>query len=230
MSIRHLAAAAVLLAVPAGLSAQGFEGAEISAELLGFTDDFSLGEKEYRGAFEFSLFGGFGVAADLGYHSSREIGLGGRNATLHGLYDRLGTTTAGVFYGRDSDDDDGSTSLYGIEAAADLMGAEIEGALGRYDGDEGDGAMLSADLRYGFGNFAGTAFAGGLSGDLEGSRLALGGEYQLMAGPTLYAELGRRSLEDEADTYVALGARLAIGPKGGTTFDSRSLWEILPGR
>lgn len=230
MNIRHVAAIAAFLTIPAGLaSAQGFSGAEISAEILAFTDDLDLGETEYRGAMEFDLFGGVGAAADLSYHGFRGLETDGRNLTLHGFYDGLGIATLGLFYGRDTVEDDG-VDLYGFEAASSLYGAEVEGALGRYDGDDATGAILAGDIRYGFGSFAATGFAGALAGDIEASRLALGGEYQLGgAGPTFYAEVGHRSVEDEGEAYVSLGARLGIGPKQGTTFDSRSLWEVIPG-
>ncbi|WP_210528321.1 hypothetical protein [Rubellimicrobium arenae] len=230
MTTRFLPAFAVLLALPGGMAAaQGFAGAEISTELLAYADDLDLGEKEYRGALEFDIYSGFGAAADLSYHNSRELGLGGHNTTLHGFYDRLPMATVGLYVGRDSNDDD-ETNLYGVEAATEVMGGNIQGSLGSYNGDDGDGGMLSVDARYGFGNFAATGFAGGLTGDIEGSRLALGGEYQLGLGPTLYAEVGRRSVDEDPEAYVSVGARLAIGPKAGTTFDSRSLFEILPGR
>ncbi|MBP1804270.1 hypothetical protein [Rubellimicrobium aerolatum] len=230
MTIPLRSALAALLALVPGLAAaQGFSGAEISAELLAFGDGLDLGEKEYRGALEFEVWGGFGAAADLSYHNSSGIGLGGHNATLHGFYDRLGLATVGGYIARDTKDES-DIGLYGVEAATELMGGSVQGALGGYGGDDGEGAMLSVAGRYGFGNFAATGFAGGVSGDVEGSRLALGGEYQLGMGPTLYAELGRRSEDDDPKTYVAVGARLAIGPKAGTTFDSRSLFEILPGR
>lgn len=229
MISRYASVLAVILTIPGGLaSAQAFSGAEISAELLTFTDDIDLGEKEYRGALEFDLFAGIGAAADLSYHDSDGLGLGGRNVTLHGFYSGFGMATVGLFYGRDSIDE-GDADLVGLEAAAGFMGADVQGALGSYDSDAGNGNLLSVDARHAFGGFAATGFAGAMSGDIEGSRIALGAEYQLGAGPTLYGEVGRRNLDDDGQTYVSLGARLAVGPRSGTTFESRSIFEILPG-
>ena len=147
---------------------------------------------------------------------------------FHGFYEGLDLATVGLFYGRDSIDD-GDAELVGLEAATTLMGGDIQGALGSYDGDVGSGSLLSVDARYAFGGFAATGFAGAMSGDVDGSRIALGAEYQLGAGPTLYGEVGRRSVDDDGQTYLSLGARLAIGPNAGTTFESRSIFEILPG-
>lgn len=227
--ISRYAAAALLLSFSATLaSAQAFSGAEISAEVLTFTDDVDLGEKEYRGAVQFGLPAGFGAAADLSYHNSDGLGLGGRNLTFHGFYEGLDLATVGLFYGRDSIDD-GDAELVGLEAATTLMGGDIQGALGSYDGDVGSGSLLSVDARYAFGGFAATGFAGAMSGDVDGSRIGLGAEYQLGAGPTLYGEVGRRSVDDDGQTYLSLGARLAVGPNAGTTFESRSIFEILPG-
>jgi len=66
-------------AVAAGLwagaaTAQGFKGAELSAEILAFTEDTDLGETTYEGSVEFGVFGGFSVAADLSYHGFRSLG------------------------------------------------------------------------------------------------------------------------------------------------------------
>ena len=50
-----------------------------------------------------------------------------------------------------------------------------------------------------------------------------------------YAEIGRVSVEDDGGSfgpstnYIGLGARLAIGPNSGTTFDSHGLSELITG-
>lgn len=221
-------ALAALLAVPPGLAAaQGFAGAEVSAEILGFAEDPDLGETRYSGGAEFDLFGGLSVEADLAYHGFRGFDSDGRNATLHAIYGFGQATDLGLFYG--NDDFDGSTGILGIEGATTVRGFDLDAALGSYDGDAASGGMASIGLSYDFGSFAATGFAGTLSGDIEASRVSVGGAYRLGRGPTLFAEVGRIGVEGETDTFVSLGARVAIGPNGGTTFGNRGLFEIVPG-
>ncbi|NAZ36953.1 hypothetical protein [Rubellimicrobium sp. CFH 75288] len=229
MTIRHAAAAAAIgWSLATGAVAQDFRGAEISAEFLAFTEDRSFGETQYRGAVEFGIWDGFGAAADFSFHGWRAFDTDGRNLTLHAFGDLMGWATVGGFYGRDSFDGDGA-NLYGVEAATDLAGAEVQGALGYVDSEDGTGMLLLAEGRYGLGDFGVTGFAGHLSGDLDATRVAFGGDYALGFGPTVYGELGRFSTEGFGETYVTVGARIAIGPRGGTTFGSRSVFSVIPG-
>ncbi len=227
--------AALALLGAGAASAQGFAGAELSADILAFTEDLDFGAVRYRGAVEVDVGAGFGIAADVSYQGWRALGTDGRNLTLRALYDGLGFATVGAFYGRDSLEG-GTADSYGIEAAGVFGGFEAEGALGMLEGEGGDGgALLLAQGRYGFGGFGGfgglaaTGRVGRLSGDLDATRLGLGAEYDLGFGPVAYGEVGRLSSDGEGETYVMLGARVAIGPKAGTTFSSRGLFEVIPG-
>jgi hypothetical protein len=229
------AAAAILAILPAGAAlAQGFTGAEISGEILGFTDDLDFGEIRYRGALEFDVGAGFGVAADLSYHGWRALGTNGRNMTIHGLWDGLGFATVGAYVARDSFEGEGATG-YGIEAAGDFGGLVADGSLGMVDGDGDSALLMLANARFDIGGFApvdglaATARFGRLGGDADATRFGVGAEYDLGFGPTVYGEVGRVSTEGDGATYVGVGARLGIGQKGGTTFGSRGIFEVIPG-
>jgi hypothetical protein len=70
--------------------------------------------------------------------------------------------------------------------------------------------------------------------DMDATRLAVGGAYRFGdGGPSLFGQIGRLSVvdgvDDSAETFVTLGAKLAIGPNQGTTFGSRGLFEVLSG-
>lgn len=220
----------VLIGMAAGAAAaQGFEGAELSAEVLGFTDDFGSGQTAYRGAVEVDAFMGIGLAADLSYQGFRGIGSDNRNLTLHAMYD-LGGATAGGFWSRDSLDDDEAITTYGVEGATTFGGAQVEGYAGRIDGDLDDGTMVGVDASFGVMGIGVTAGLGRIDvNGAEATRLSAGAEYALGLGPTLYGEVGRVSGE-ESETYLSLGARIAIGPNRGTTFGSRGLFDAVPGR
>lgn len=239
-SMRRLVCATALAGVAwtGAASAQEFKGAEVSAEILGYTDDSDLGETTYRGSLEFGVFGGFGVQADLAFHDSRTIDLGARTATIHALYDAFSLATLGLFYSRDEVDSDGlegSVNIWGIEGGRSFGMAGVEGYVGFLDGEGDDGQLAGVEGTYDITrNISAIGSADILMGDSEATRLAVGGAYRFgEGGPSLFGEIGRVSVdaggEDSAETFVTLGARLALGRNDGTTFGSRSLFEVLSG-
>ncbi len=217
------------LGVAGGAQALGFEGAQISAETLAYGDESDFGSTSYSGGLQFGIAGGIGIGADLSYYGFDTLGLDGRNATVHGIYTLNPVTTAGLFIGQDSLD--GVTAdIYGIEGQASFGGTTVEAYLGQIDGDLNSGTMLGVNANLSLGqSFALTGSLGSVDADEQINRLALGAEYQLGLGPTLYAEVGQISGGDSDENYVMLGARLAIGPNGGTIFGSRSVFDIVPG-
>lgn len=219
---------AILIGMAAGAAqAQGFEGAEISAEVLGFTDDFGEGQTAYRGSVEFDAVMGVGLAADLGFQGFRGLGSDNRNVTLHAMYG-LGDATAGGFWSRDTFGDGGITS-YGVEGAMAVAGAAVEGYAGRVDGDVEDGSMVGVDATFAVMGLGVTAGLGRVDvNGAEATRLSAGAEYALGLGPTLYGEIGRLTGEDDDATYLSLGARIAIGRNGGTTFGPRGIFDAVP--
>ena len=219
-------------------TAQEFKGAEVSAEILSYTDDSDLGETTYRGSLEFGAFGAFGIQADLAFHDSRTVDLGARTTTIHALYDALDLATVGLFYSHDEVDAggmDGSASLYGLEGGRSFGTARVEGYLGFVDGEGDDGQVAGVEGSYEVtSNISVTGSADFLFADTDATRLSIGGAYRFGDGaPSLFGQIGRlnvdNGVEDSAETFVTLGARLAIGPNRGTTFGSRGLFEILSG-
>ncbi len=237
---KALAWTAVLAAsVAAGAAtAQDFKGAEVSAEILGYTDDSDLGETTYRGSLEFGIFDGFGIQADLAFHDSRTVDLGARTTTIHAIYDALDVATVGLFYSHDEVDAegiDGSANLYGIEAGRSFGAGGGEAYFGFVDGEGDDGQVAGVEGTYDVTqNIAVTGSADFLFADTNATRLSIGGAYSFGdGGPSLFGQIGRLNVddgvEDSGENFVTLGARLAIGPNQGTTFGSRGLFEILSG-
>jgi hypothetical protein len=237
---KTLAAAAILAGfVGVGAAAaQDFKGAEVSAEVLAFTEDSDLGETTYRGSLEFGFFDAFGIQADLAFHDSRSIDLGARTATVHALYDAFEFATVGLFYSHDeveADGLDGSATLWGIEVGRSFGAAGAEGYLGFVDGDGDDGQIAGIEGAYDITRSISVTGSGSiLMGDSQASRLSVGGAYRFGdGGPSLYGEIGRlnvdNGIEDSSESFVTLGARLAIGRNDGTTFGSRGLFEVLSG-
>lgn len=216
------------------VGAQEFKGAEVSAEILSYTDDGDIAQTTYRGSLEFGVFGGFGVAADLSFYNFGDDDRL-RNGTLHLLYDAMALATVGGFYSHESYDD-GSTDSFGLEAGRSMGSAGIEGYLGFADDEGDDYRFAGLDATYDLSrNISVIGAAALIDGEEVGSsRLSIGGEYRFGDGPAVYAQVGRinvdfDSAEDSSETFVGIGARIAVGPNRGTTFGTRGLSEALAG-
>ena len=61
------AAALLLTTLGTGAMAQSFKGAEISGEILTFSEGDDVTANNYRGSLEFGVSGPFGVQADLNF-------------------------------------------------------------------------------------------------------------------------------------------------------------------
>lgn len=229
MTFLRLAAATAVVFLPHAALAQGFEGAELSAGMLAYTEDTNLGASSYAGGLEFGLIAGIGVGADIARHTWRGEDGNSTSYTLHGMYDVTPDATAGLFIGQDRRDL-GNTDLYGLEGATSIAGIGIEGFAGRFDGDLGTGTMLGLNGAFAFSDaLAATASVGVVNGigDATMNTVALGGEYSFGSGPTVFAEIGQQDLGDDPATFVSLGARIDLGQ--GTTFGARGLTDLLPG-
>jgi predicted porin len=137
--------------------------------------------------------------------------------------------------------------MFGLEAGRSfgLAGVEVFLGAGEEDVDTvGTFEFAGFGLEGAYDITPAVSLTGSLSGvafeDVTLTRIAIGGEYRFNdRGPAIYAEVGRLTAtadeegEDEGESsgtnYVGLGARIAIGPNGGTTFDSRGLSELLTG-
>jgi hypothetical protein len=227
---RHILIAGALLSGLAQTAlAQGFEGAQITLETLAYSNDGSFGATSYEGGLQFGLWRNFGIEGDLAYYGNDAFGLDGRNATGHLIYGINPISNAGLFFAQDSSD--GTTaSLYGLEGMAAFGGTQIEGYLGKVDGDLADGTIFGADGFVTLGR-AVSLTASYDQVELDGSynRFGLGAQYQLAVGPLLYAEAGKISGNATDDNFLSLGVTLAIGPNQGTTFQPRSVFNVLQG-
>lgn len=226
--------AAILLSGTA--QAQEFKGAEISVEALAFTEADDVVSTTYRGSAEMAVYGGFGVAADLNFYDFGDSD-GIRNLTVHAIYDAFEFATVGAFYAFDSSEGE-TVSTYGIEGGRSFGSAGVEGYLGLVDAEAEAFRVLGADGTYDVTDsisLTGSA-AFLLADEGQASRLSAGGEYRFGGtGPALYAEIGRLSISDEVEdlgasaTFVGVGARIAVGPNRGTTFESRGVYEAIAG-
>jgi hypothetical protein len=204
--------------------AQGLSALELSIETLAWADGGQTGDTTYGGSIEFAITPGIGFAADLTSYGAPDA----TNVTLHGLYG-LGAIDLGLFAARDSRDV-GDTNLLGLEAAMGFGAASVEGYFGMVEGRVGDGTTAGVAGRFDLARgISATGAFGILEADSSANRISVGGEYAMPAGPVLFGELGRIVVDGEDEAYLSIGARVAVGPNGRTTFGGRSLYEILPG-
>lgn len=213
------------LCVMAGQSmAQGLSALELSVETLVWADEGSTGDTTYGGGIEFAIIPSLSVAAHLGSYGAADA----TNVTVHAIYGLMGFDT-GLFLSRDTVDD-GTIDTVGIEGAFGFLGGSVEGYFGLVDGLTTEGTMGGVAGRFEITDaFAATGSIGFADVDVPANRIAIGAEYTIPAGPSLFGELGRINLDGTDEAYLSVGARVAVGPNGRTTFSGRSLFEILPG-
>lgn len=231
--ITKAAAAAVLLAVATPVYAQGVTGGTLGVEVNAPTDLSDFGGTTYFGGIEYAINKNFSVAADISSYRFDNLGTDASSATLHGIYHMNDLTSFGLFFGQDKNETE-TSKVMGVEAGTEFMGGTVEGYVGRANSDTSDATIIGADGFYDWSESI--QFTGGAAianFDLGSTRtVTVGASYTISNGPDLYAEIGSVSVDDgtstDSDTFIGLGARLNLGAERGTTFDQRSLFEILP--
>lgn len=226
--------AAALLVVASPVTAQ-VTGGSLGVEYSAPTDGGDFGGTTYSGALEYAFNRNFALSLDIAGYRLDNISTDATSATVHGIYHLDEMTSFGVFYGADSLGDADALALYGLEAGTEFGDADVEAFIGQVEGVNDDALIYGFDANYGFANGFSVIGSGGFTDvdDRSLSRIAIGGQYDLTGGPQFYAEIGNVSAEAggvEADqAFVGVGARIAFGAERGTTFEQRSLFEILPG-
>lgn len=226
MKIFHTTAVAAFVMLPGLAAAQGFTGADLSASMLGLTSDTNVGAASYEGGLQFGIVPGIAIEADIARHNFRGEDGNSSSYTLHATYDIGFETTAGIYIGQDKRDA-GNTDVYGIEGASAFGGVEVNGFFGRYDGTFGTGTMMGVNGAFPLtAEFTATGRAGLVNGVDDMTSAAIGGEYQVFGGPSIFAEVGRSDFDGNGDTFVTLGAKIAVG--NGTTFSGRGITDLFP--
>jgi hypothetical protein len=242
--------------IPCAVAAQSFDGAYISLERLSFSsDDFSdTGGTDFYGTSSASIGGeygfgaGFAVSADLTNYSgdARDS-----SATLHAVYQIGQESAIGAYYGFDwetyDDYSDGfdvitvdlSGNFYGAEGRTRIGGTTIEAFISQAEGDLVEGLMYGVEGKYSLGSWGLSASYSAFVDDYsvrDVDRLSLGGEWNYSENVSVYTELGRINYDvndsafgpyNAGEDFVAVGMRLGLGQKKGTTFGPRSFREIF---
>lgn len=229
--IAVFAALAAVFATP--LAAQGVTGGQLGITYTAPVDGSDFGGTSYNGGVEYAINRQFAVSADFSSYSLDTFSTDPSSLTLHGVYHMSDTASLGLFFGQETIGDE-SAEYFGLEGGTEFMGGEIAGYFASVQGDS-DGTMLGIDGQYDWRD--GIGFTGNASmvsvNDTSISRIAIGGVYAMAEGPEFFGEIGSLSAESggmsDSQSFIGLGARINFGAKRGTTFDQRSLYEVLPG-
>ena len=230
MNIKPILWAVGMTALPLPALAQGFTGGELTLDATAFGEGDNPSAVSYSGALEYAINRSFSVAGDLSVYDFSLLGDEITNVTLHGIYHLGQQSSVGVFVGQDSFDDDDATFL-GLEGGYEAGPLAVEGYVALYDNDD-DTTVLSIDGTYDLnGQFAAIGRLGYADFDDQSFvRISAGAEYDFANGPTVYAELGNVSGDNDSSAFISLGASVEFGAARGTTFDRRSIFEaIQPG-
>ena len=232
----HSAAlAAVLLAAATPLAAQGITGGQLGIEYNAPIDGSDLGGTTYHGGLEYAFNRAFTASVNAAGYRLDNFDTSAGNVTLHGTYALSGAASAGLFVARDSLDDEDAT-LFGIEGGTEAYpGLTAGGYLGAVRGDGYDGTILGIEGDYGLrSNVSLIGDADLISGDgLDVGQIALGASYTIDSGPRFTAKVGQARIDDgttdETFAFISVGVDVAFGNQRGTTFDTRSIFDVIPG-
>ncbi len=231
---RAVTAAILMAAASSPVFAQGITGGELGIEYNAPTNGSDFGGTTYSGGFEYGFLDTFSVSADVATYKFDNVGTDANNITLHGSYFLSPTTAIGGFFAHDSIED-ADRNLYGLEGRTSYMGGDVGAYIGQADGDGDTGTIFGVDgsyaLRSGFSVIANVDLFDSDIGTI--SQVSAGAEYQMQVGPQFYAQIGNVTGDlhgnDDSYGFFTVGAKVAFGASGGTTFTNRSVLEVVPG-
>ena len=246
MLSRNTAAAVAAAMLSCGPSAaQEIVGGDVTLGYSGFDEQVATADGNKRlgrlfgaASGEIGLNSMFSLQGDIGYHwfnASEEDAL---NVALHAVYNVNESSALGLFFGNESIGGVDS-NFYGIEGAVAASSFRFEGYYLEIEEGAARGVdMVGIDAAFDVNR----RFAVGVGYDQIGydgpgdlSRLAISGEYEVEDGASLYVEIGSASADagssvpSLSENFLGIGVEYNLGPNRGTTFDRRSLADLIPG-
>ncbi len=226
-----LSTAVILASATAGL-AQGFSGAELGIDYSSVPDVTDLRGFSYYGSAEVAIFRGLSFALDATAYDFELGDIDITNFTAHAIYQVDPAVSLGFFIGQDIVDGD-KNGMFGGEVLYDYVTGTIEGYLGSASNLDGkDAKIYGASATYDMtGGFSFGADLDAFRGDgFSSSAFEIGGFYTMLDGPKFGATIGKLNLQEfgnKSEFYFGFEASIAVGPNRGTTFERRSLFEVL---
>lgn len=229
--------AATLGAMPA--AAMELTGGDISLGYSAFSEDSDLSRMAVEGSLELGINRAFSVQFDLSHYEFGFVNEGVTSGAVHAIYHFNDTTSAGLFYGRESNSLT-SIDFYGAEVGRDFGALDLEAYVGF--GDESGVSATAFGIAGAYqmnDHFSvGAAYDRvDFDGDVHIYSTAFRANYEPAENVTLYGEVGSAGIGATAfgvtanlsSTYLGLGVEYAFGAKRGATFGERGLTRLLPG-
>lgn len=235
MLFRFAGALALCAGLPLAAQAE-LVGGRAAISHSAFVDDSDLAKSQAQGAAEFAFGNSFGLQADMGIAGLHALDDSAFTLTGHAVWTFAPGSAAGLFYGSDfmsGPDHD----IYGAEYAGYLGEAKVEAYVARSESGVGDANMigLAGAMPVGISglDMGLSADHAAFSSDGSATRVGLTGAYALGESTRLTGELGSVGgsvgADDMSGPYVKLGIDFRFGANAGTTFGSRSLFNVTPG-
>jgi hypothetical protein len=235
---KFIAAAFGLVATVSAAQAVEVTGSSLDLSYSAFIDDTDVDKLNVAGSVELAFTQTSSVQLDIGHDAFGLSGLDILSIGAHGIFHVNRDTSLGAFFTHDRADvggTNGSSNLFGIEAGHDAGPVELEGYLGRGESSGADGTMVGLSGRYVMPNTIGVT--GSIDYlDIEGlevRKLAVRLDGGLTENLNVYVEAGTGKVSafgtSASEPFVGIGGRITFGAVRGTTFERRSLGELLPG-
>ncbi|WP_170329962.1 porin [Ruegeria arenilitoris] len=206
-----------------------------------FTDSDFGNAFNLNGSGELAFSRSFSTQLDLGGYRFQDADENVSSWTLHANLHTSVSASLGAYYGRDYVDGP-DLEFYGIEACFDAGPAEVEAYLGRQqvvDFSDVDGTLfgiaVSTDVSDQWQFTLSYDLIDDLYGLLDYDLYTLGADYYVLDNTIIYGNLGVAHISTPIasgstnEAYVAVGVRMNLGNKRGTTFNRRGVVDKLPG-
>jgi len=201
-----------------------------------FGDVFNL-----NGSGEVAFSRAFSAQLDLGGYRFQDADENATSWTLHTNWHTSNNASFGAFYGRDYVDGP-DLEFYGVEAGFDAGPADIEAYLGRQqvvDFSDVDGALfgiaVSTEVDDQWEFTVSYDLIDNFYGLLDYDLYAVGVDYYARDNAIVYGNVGVAHISTPIasgstnEAYIAVGVRMNLGNKRGTTFGRRGVIDKLPG-
>ena len=217
-------------------AAQAFEvtGGSLTlgySSFFGSSDATDVSKLSFGNSMEFALTPEIAIQGDFSYTKLDATGIDSSNFGLHGIYHLTPDTALGAYVGRDRVEGR-NLNYFGVEVAHQfgMIGTEAFVSIGKDGGAEGTVIGLKGDYALNDAASIGARFDHINVSGADANKFAVTGEVAALPGLNLTGEIGRAKLEGfGSEPYLGLGVKVNFGEKRGTTFDNRSIIDLLPG-
>lgn len=234
MKMTFILPSLLVLTSATGVAAQGFTGGSVDLTYESYSDVDELTSTIIGTSLQFALSPQFSIALDVEHREYDDIGFTLPSTTAHAIYNVNSDIAVGGYYSRENVPG-ANVEGYGAEVSYDIGQIGLGAYAGVNDVVGTDINRFGASASYAFGNGAsvmGDYQFAAVDGGTDISVIEIGGAYALASGVSLSAAVGSLTADgsgiDLDETYYQIGVSVSFGPDGGTTFENRGIFSVLP--